>query len=135
MSSCPLPDLEFENLFKHLRSLVLYSISEIDDNSLILPFQSALRFRRPDLATEIREVATRRYTMADIGVLDDRIRTLEYYTSLSLLESKARQFDVKDDTGLARFKNGFFVENFDGHNLSDSTKRGYRASIDRNKNQ
>ena len=42
MSSCPLPDLEFENLFKHLRSLVLYSISEIDDNSQILPFQSAL---------------------------------------------------------------------------------------------
>ena len=42
MSICPLPDLEFENLFKHLRSLVLYSISEIDDNSQILPFQSAL---------------------------------------------------------------------------------------------
>ena len=31
MSVCPLPDLEFEKLFKHLRSLVLYSISEIDD--------------------------------------------------------------------------------------------------------
>ena len=42
MSVCPLPDLEFENLFKNLRSSILYSISEVDDNMQILPFQSAL---------------------------------------------------------------------------------------------
>ena len=41
MSVCPLPDLEFENLFKNLRSSILYSISEVDDNLQILPFQSA----------------------------------------------------------------------------------------------
>lgn len=100
-----------------------------------LPFQSALRFRRPDLASEIREVATRRYTMADIGVLDDRIRTLEYYTSLSLLESKARQFDVKDDTGFARFKNGFLVDNFQTHNVGEVRNADYNIGIDQNRHE
>ena len=42
MSSCPLPDLEFEKFFRHLRSSILYCISEFDDNLQILPFQSAL---------------------------------------------------------------------------------------------
>ena len=42
MSSCPLPDLEFEIFFKNLRSLILHFISEIEDNFQILPFQSAL---------------------------------------------------------------------------------------------
>ena len=96
-----------------------------------LPFQSALRFGRPDLANKIREIATRRYTMADIGVLDERIRILEYYTSLSLLESKARQFDVKDDTGFARFKNGFLVDNFQTHNVGDVRSADYNIGIDK----
>ncbi len=42
MISCPIPDLEFENLFTYLRSSMLSSISEIDESQKILPFQSAL---------------------------------------------------------------------------------------------
>ena len=30
----------------------------------------------------------KRYTFKDIGVLEDRIKTLEFYTQLSLLESR-----------------------------------------------
>ncbi len=42
MSICPLPDLEFENFFRYLRSSILQYISEFEDNLQILPFQSAL---------------------------------------------------------------------------------------------
>lgn len=54
----------------------------------------------------------KRYRMHDIKVLEDRIRNLEYYTSLSLLESKTSNLLIQDSTGLNRFKSGFFVDNF-----------------------
>jgi hypothetical protein len=59
---------------------------------------------------EIKE--HRRYTMADIGRLENRIENLEYYTSLSALETDTANFNVTDENGLSRFKSGFFVDNF-----------------------
>jgi hypothetical protein len=59
---------------------------------------------------EIKE--HRRYTMADIGRLEDRIENLEYYTSLSALEVDTANLNVTDENGLNRFKSGFFVDNF-----------------------
>ena len=47
-----------------------------------------------------------------------------------LLEAKARQFDVKDDTGFARFKNGFLVDNFQTHNVGDVRNADYNIGID-----
>lgn len=63
-----------------------------------------------DVEIELKE--HRRYTMADIGRLEDRIENLEYYTSLSALEVDASNFTVTDENGLNRFKSGFFVDNF-----------------------
>jgi len=54
----------------------------------------------------------KRYTMKDIGKLENRIKNLEYYTTLSLLELDTAVFSVKDSFGLDRFKNGFVVEAF-----------------------
>ena len=54
----------------------------------------------------------RRYTMTDIKQLDTRIKNLEYYTTLSLLETNTANFFVPDSDGLNRFKSGFFVDNF-----------------------
>ena len=54
----------------------------------------------------------RRYTMSDIKKLDTRIKNLEYYTTLSLLETNTANFFVPDQDGLNRFKSGFFVDNF-----------------------
>ena len=76
----------------------------------------------------------RRYTMKDLRGVDERLRNTEYYSSLNALEASAKNKQLFNSSGFDRFKNGFFVENFDGHNLSDSTKIGYRASIDRNNN-
>ena len=77
----------------------------------------------------------RRYTMKDLRGIDQRLKNAEYYSSLNALEASVKNKQLFNGSGFDRFKNGFFVENFDGHNLSDTTKRGYRASIDRNKNQ
>ena len=54
----------------------------------------------------------KRYRMSDIKDLEDRIKNLEYYTSLSLLETDTSNMFVPDADGLNKFKSGFFVDNF-----------------------
>ena len=71
----------------------------------------------------IRAVDNRRYTMRDIGKLEDRIETLEETTSLSLLELNTQTFQVRDADNLDRFKSGFFVDDFrDAARIDDLTK-------------
>jgi len=72
----------------------------------------------------------KRYTMKDIGKLENRIKTLEYYTSLSLLELDTSLFSVKDSFGLDRFKNGFVVDAFKGHGIGDVRNLDYNISMD-----
>ena len=64
-------------------------------------------------------VDNRRYTMRDIGQLEDRIENLERVTSLSLLEISTEALRVEDEDGNNRFKSGFFVDNFVDTTLSD----------------
>ena len=55
--------------------------------------------------------------MKDIGSLENRIKNLENYTTLSLLETDTKNLSIKDpNTGLDKFKSGFFVDNFTDHN-------------------
>ena len=54
----------------------------------------------------------KRYRMSDIRTLENRIKNLEYYTSLSLLESDTSNLQIQDANGLNRFKSGFFVDDF-----------------------
>lgn len=54
----------------------------------------------------------KRYRMVDIKNLENRIKSLEYYTALSLLETNTTNLFVPDSSGLNRFKSGFFVDNF-----------------------
>ena len=70
---------------------------------------------------EISSIDNRRYTMRDIGSLHKRIENIEYYTQLSLLEQDAKSLQIQDADGLDRFKNGFIVDNFTGHNVGDVT--------------
>jgi hypothetical protein len=78
----------------------------------------------------IRRIDTKRYTMKDIGKLEDRVNKLEYYTSLSLLEKDAATQLVKDTAGNERFKNGIIVDNFTGHSVGDVLSEDYKASVD-----
>ena len=76
-------------------------------------------------------IDNQRYTMRDIGELETRISNLEYYTSLSLLETQTNQKSILNSfTGTARFKNGFFADGFIGSNMGNVTFPGYLCSID-----
>jgi len=79
----------------------------------------------------LRLLDNRRYTMRDIGSLEKRINSLEYYTALSLLESEAVNKDVYDATGLRRVKSGFLVDSFNTHKSGNVLSPEYRAAIDR----
>ena len=54
----------------------------------------------------------KRYQMKDIARLENRIKNLEYYTTLSLLEKDTSTLTIKDANGIDRFKSGLFVDNF-----------------------
>ena len=71
MSSCPLPDLEFENFFKNLRSLILHSISKIDDNPQILTFQSALALQ---CFTNEYIYCENEYDSKHLQILEDKVK-------------------------------------------------------------
>ena len=72
----------------------------------------------------------RRYTMRDIGKLEQRIENVEYYTALNLLEQEAQSLEILDANGLNRFKSGFLVDNFKGHSTGDVQHPDYRNSMD-----
>ena len=72
----------------------------------------------------------RQYTMRDIGKLEQRLSSVENYTTLSLLESNTVNLQVLDEDGKNRFKNGFMVDNFRSTSVADTTNYDYTASID-----
>jgi len=68
--------------------------------------------------------------MQDISKLETRIANLEYSTTLGLLERETDSFMILDGDGLNRFKSGFIVDNFYGHNVGNSTHKDYHVSVD-----
>jgi hypothetical protein len=76
-------------------------------------------------------VENKRYTMRDIGVLETRIENLEYYETLSRLESAASNAVILDEFGLERTKYGIIVDDFTGHGIGDVLNIDYKCSIDK----
>ncbi len=73
----------------------------------------------------------KRYTMKDISRLEDRLSNVEFYSSLSLLETDTKNLSIRDpQTGLDKFKSGFFVDNFKSYDGGDLSNPVYRASVD-----
>ena len=81
---------------------------------------------------DITVVDNRRFTMRDIGRIENRVKNLEYYTTLSLLEKDTTQYQIKDSLGFDRFKNGFVVDNFTGHRVGNASDPDYSNSMDFN---
>ena len=77
----------------------------------------------------IRYLEHKRYRMVDIKQLENRIRNLEYYTTLSLLETNTANLFIPDSDGLNRFKSGFFVDNFTSF-IAQESNYGIKNSID-----
>ena len=78
----------------------------------------------------VTQVDNRRYTMRDIGKIETRVKNLEYYTLLNLLERETESLQVQDADGFDKFKNGFIVDNFTGHGIGDVFNRDYGVAID-----
>jgi len=79
---------------------------------------------------KIQSISYKRYQMSDISKLEKRIKNLEYYSSLNLIESNTLNLFIPDSNGLNRFKTGIFVDNFSTTEAQDSTI-GIRNSIDK----
>ena len=103
------------------------AVNPVEPEGISESFELAKIELQPYIYDAKREVnitfrANKRFTMKDIGVLEDRIESLEETTSLSLLESKTESLVITDPTtGLDRFKNGFIVDPFNNFDVADKT--------------
>jgi hypothetical protein len=101
----------------------------IPEDSMLLYDLSVPAYTNSVQEIEIGYVDNRRYTMRDIGKIERRVKNLEYYTSLSLLEKSTRDKQIFDNTG-DRFKNGIIVDEFKGHQVGDTSDPGYLTAMD-----
>lgn len=90
---------------------------EYDENKNSTPIRVAIK-------------TVKRYTMKDIGAIDERVKRIEYYTVLNSLEQQARDLTIPDVNGLDRFKNGIFADPFNSHNIGNVSDFEYKIAID-----
>lgn len=83
----------------------------------------------------VKYIENKRYTMRDIGKIEERVKVIEYYTALNLLEKSAADMSIKDTNGLDRFKNGFVADNFQDYQAGDILSSDFRASMDRKRRE
>ncbi len=104
--------------------------SDLDGHMLLATF-TIPSYTLDTRDVKIKKEDNQRFTMRDIGRIEDRIKNIEYYTQLSLLEADAQNLQIQDADGFDRFKNGFVVDNFSGHNVGDVGNNDYKLAIDR----
>lgn len=111
------------------------ALPEIDKDALPLyeVYLSAYTYNLDDI--RIRYIDNKRYSMKDIGKFENRISKLEYAVSLSLLEQQTLNMNIKDSSGLDRYKNGFLVDNYTSFSGVDIINSEFRASLDRKAKQ
>lgn len=88
-------------------------------------------FNVNDRTMNIEQFNIRGYTMKDIGALAQRIDNLEYYSSMNSLENDVFNKQLKNDSGIERFKNGFFVDPLNSHQFGQTDNGEYAVSIDK----
>ena len=74
---------------------------------------------------EIKKFDNRRFTMKDIGEIQNRVENLEYYTLLSLLEVDTINKDIP-----GKFKSGFIVDNFETQEIGDASTTNHKIATD-----
>lgn len=88
------------------------------------------KLNKLQLACISEKIAPKRFTMKEIGTINQRVNNLEYYSTINLLEKSALDLKILDADGLDRFKNGFFVDNFVNHYLGDTGNVDYKIAVD-----
>lgn len=90
----------------------------------------AQRVKLEPYTMKVSPTVNKRFTMKDISAIEQRVSSLEYYTTLTRLEQKATQLNIPDENGVDRFKNGIFVDPFDNHNLARLNNSEHKIVID-----
>ena len=103
---------------------------DLPDNVMILAHIDLPPFTFKPSDVQVTRVKNQRFTMKDIGSINERLKNVEKLTTLNLLEKNAAEFEVTDANGLNRFKSGFVVDNFRGHRVGDAFARDYKNSMD-----
>lgn len=80
----------------------------------------------------IQLIDNRRYTMREIGKIEDRVSKLEVLTSLSLLELDTKTLQIQDSDGLSRFKSGFFADSFENTDFIDIANVNANCDVNSN---
>ena len=83
----------------------------------------------------IEKILHKNWIKQDITDLQTRVNNLEYYSSLSLLESNAQSLQVPDVNGLNRFKNGILVDDFSSYSTADTYNADFAAKVNVRKKQ
>jgi len=109
-SENPNPPIQIQDSLEIATAILPPYLCNIDDVSIVL-------------------AEHKRYRMSDIKKLENRIKNLEYYTALTLLEVDANSLQIKDANGLNRFKSGIFVDDF-STTLSQKKVTVVKNSID-----
>jgi len=105
-----------------------------DDDMLLYTLEiPAYTFRPKDITIKYKE--NKRYTMRDIGVIEQRVQNLEYYSTLSLLEKNAMEKTVLDNNGLERTKYGILVDSFSTFDVGDFDNSDFSSSIERSRGE
>ena len=72
----------------------------------------------------------KRYTMRDIGNIENRVEAIENYIMLNSYEMDTNNLPIYDLAGYQCIKTGFIVDIFVNHDYGDTTVAGYRCSVD-----
>jgi hypothetical protein len=108
---------------------------KVDDDAMALYeiYMKPYTYSTNDIS--VKYIENKRYTMRDIGKIEERVKIIEYYTALNLLEKSAADMAIKDSNGLDRFKNGFVADNFQDYQAADLLSTDFRASMDRKRRE
>lgn len=102
------------------------------------PYTSYVPGQAPDGITNnlsLNKVVHKRWAKSDITELQTQVNNLEYYASLSLLESSASSTQVPDVNGLTRPNYGILVDDFSSYATADTSNPSYSAHINIRTNQ
>lgn len=103
----------------------------VDDDHMVICELKISAFTNKASDIVVKMVDNKRFTMRDIGRIENRIKNMEYYTVLSMLEKSAASMSIKDPAGLDRFKNGFIADDFSQYQAGDISSSEFKAGLDR----